>query len=194
VVNLIHNPEVAHFHGTGPLSFDSVVGNADGRLVVAMDRGRRLRMAHLLQDDAQDFGLFGIEVQGAKFRFGGGGGDVFQDGAERVDGTVEANRLIVLWQMAQAIMATSRAAGLGLIEIRGVGVDLQDHVGQIETDDSIRMRMKIIQQLVGADLSGLGWMALLAGFQNGGINGAAVVEEGANNLHDAFLFGLREEW
>ena len=49
---LVHDPKVAHFHGTGPLAFDCAVGYTDHCGVVAVDWGRRLRVAHLVQDKA----------------------------------------------------------------------------------------------------------------------------------------------
>ncbi len=46
--DLITNPEKSHFHGTRLLPFDGVVGYADGRCVIAVDRGFGFRMSHVV--------------------------------------------------------------------------------------------------------------------------------------------------
>jgi hypothetical protein len=50
VIHLVDNPKVAHFHCAGALAFNGAVGYADRRGVVTVDRGRGLRMAHLVED------------------------------------------------------------------------------------------------------------------------------------------------
>jgi hypothetical protein len=71
VRHLIYNPEVAHFHGSRALAFYGAVRNADRRGVVTVDRGRGLGMAHLVEDEAQDFGFLNIQEEGSEFCFCG---------------------------------------------------------------------------------------------------------------------------
>ena len=162
VLNLIHHPKVSHFHGERALSFDGTIGNADGRFVVTMNRCRWLWMSHFFEDDAEDFGFLRVEEEGAELSFRGGGGHVLQHGAQGVDGSIELNRLIVFGVMAHEVMATSRAAGLGLVDVRGIRVNLKNHVGRIKTDDSVGMGGEIIKEMRGSAVGCLGGLGLLA--------------------------------
>lgn len=48
VSDLIGDPKIPHFHGTGALAFDSVVGNSGGGAVIADDGCGRLGVTHFL--------------------------------------------------------------------------------------------------------------------------------------------------
>ena len=50
VAGLIRDPKIAHFHGAGSLMLDSIIRYTDGRVVVTVNRGRRLWVAHFGQD------------------------------------------------------------------------------------------------------------------------------------------------
>jgi hypothetical protein len=52
---LVHDPKITHFHGSGALAFYGVIGDANCGGVVAVDRGRRLGMAHFLENQSDDF-------------------------------------------------------------------------------------------------------------------------------------------
>jgi hypothetical protein len=58
--NFITHPKISHFHRSRPLAFDSVVCDADGRGVVAMDRGFRLGMSQFFERHAKNHALFAI--------------------------------------------------------------------------------------------------------------------------------------
>ncbi len=47
VADLVHDPKVAHFHRAGSLSFDCIVGDANGCGVIAVAWRGTLGMAHL---------------------------------------------------------------------------------------------------------------------------------------------------
>jgi hypothetical protein len=68
--NSICNPKESHFHGLRALALDGVVGDAYGGGVIAIDRDWWLRMAHLIECDAKNCGLFAIEKEGAELGFG----------------------------------------------------------------------------------------------------------------------------
>ena len=48
--NLVRNPEVSHLHGTGALVFNSVVGNAGGSRVVAVNGRGWLGVAKFMEN------------------------------------------------------------------------------------------------------------------------------------------------
>lgn len=87
--DLVCDPEVSHFHRTGTLALNGVVGNAGGGGVVAVEGCGWLWVAEFLEDEANDAAFFGIDKEGAQFGLGGGGSDEFEDGADDVDGTIE---------------------------------------------------------------------------------------------------------
>ena len=71
VAGLIRDPEVAHFHGGGSLAFYSIIGYTDSGVVVTVNGGRWLGMAHFFEDESEDFDFLGIEEKGPEFGFGG---------------------------------------------------------------------------------------------------------------------------
>jgi hypothetical protein len=77
LVNLIGNPKISHFHGTRTLSFDGAIDDTHGGGVIAADFDRRLGMAHLVKDNAQDLGLLAIEKKSTEFGLRGGCSDEF---------------------------------------------------------------------------------------------------------------------
>jgi hypothetical protein len=95
IADLIDDPKVAHFHRAGSLTFYGVVGDSDGSGVVAMYGRGRLGMAHFFENEADDFDFLSVEKKGAKLGLGGRCGDVFEYGAQTVDGTVENDWLVV---------------------------------------------------------------------------------------------------
>jgi hypothetical protein len=58
--NFIAHPKISHFHRTRALSFHGVVGDADGRRIVAMDRRMRLGMSQFFERHAENHALFAI--------------------------------------------------------------------------------------------------------------------------------------
>jgi hypothetical protein len=54
------NPEKSHFHGPRTLTFDGVVGYADGSRIVAINGYGGLRMAHFFECYAKNCRLFAI--------------------------------------------------------------------------------------------------------------------------------------
>jgi hypothetical protein len=88
VCNLVDDPKVAHFHCAGALLLDSAVGNAHLHGIVAVDRGQWLGMAHLVEDELDDFGFLNVQEDGAEFGFGGRCSYQLEDSAERVNGAI----------------------------------------------------------------------------------------------------------
>ncbi len=75
LVHSICNPKKSHLHGPRTLTFDGVVGYANGSRVVAINGYWGLRMAHFFEGYAKNRGLFAIEEEGAEFGFGGRSND-----------------------------------------------------------------------------------------------------------------------
>ena len=65
------NPEKSHLHGPRSLTFDGVVGYADGSRIVAIDWDRGLWMSHFFEGHSKNCCLLAIQEQGAEFGFGG---------------------------------------------------------------------------------------------------------------------------
>ncbi len=82
VADLIDDPKIAHFHRAGSLPFNSIVCDADCCGVIAMDWRGRLGMAHLFEDEADDFDFLDVEEQGTEFGFCCGSRNVFEYGAQ----------------------------------------------------------------------------------------------------------------
>ena len=85
-------------------------------------------MPQLGKRETEHFGLFGIQKEGAQFCFGGGCGDELENCARDVNGTVELDGRAVAWDAAQEEVAAGAAAGFWSREVRGVGMDVENHI------------------------------------------------------------------
>ena len=69
--NLVGNPKIAHFHGSGALAFYGVVRDAGGGRIIAVYGRWWLWVTEFLQDEAKDASFFCVNKEGTKFGFGG---------------------------------------------------------------------------------------------------------------------------
>jgi hypothetical protein len=59
--NFITHPEITHFHRSRALSFNSVVGNANGGGVIAMNVSFWLGMAEFFKRESENHPFFAVE-------------------------------------------------------------------------------------------------------------------------------------
>jgi hypothetical protein len=64
VADLVDDPEVPHFHGSGALAFHGAVGNSYGGGIVTVNGRGWLRVTHFLKDEAYDFDFLSVEEEG----------------------------------------------------------------------------------------------------------------------------------
>ena len=79
-------------------------------------------------------------------------------------------------------------------EIRGVAVNLENHVAGVVADNGIRVRSAVVQELGDGLECGMCSVGLLRGdgsngSEHGGVNSPCIIEEGSKNFLDAF--GIR---
>ena len=72
VSDLIAYPKISHLERTRALLLHGAVGNAYGGVVIAMDQGRRLGMAHLGQGESNRSALFDVHEESPQLRLGRG--------------------------------------------------------------------------------------------------------------------------
>ena len=87
--NPIVDPVELHVHGLGPALFAGVIGNGVGRGVVSCSGGRRLWVAHAVEDLPDGDTLLEIEEERREFCLGCRGENVLGDGGDVQDGTIE---------------------------------------------------------------------------------------------------------
>ena len=122
--NPIPDPMPAHVDRLRHFEVDAIGRETDSNLIVAEDRGRGLRVAHV----GQDLPLVGCDAGGGK---GAGilclrheGADDGYAGAVSGDGVV---RWGVVLEVAEEVMAAGDTAGAGSGQVGGVGVTPQHH-------------------------------------------------------------------
>jgi hypothetical protein len=138
-----------HVHGLGPLLFHGLVGETSGRGVVDLNGRGRVRMAELKERGADGYRLLGIEVARADFSLGGRPNDDVDDGAERVDGSIEGRDAGrrgsgVDRRGAEGKMPSGTAARTCLGEVRGIAVQVQAYVASVVADDGQWVRYRIV--------------------------------------------------
>ena len=191
----VFDPVEAHVNGFGTTLFDSVVGDAGSAGIVSLDGSGWLGMAHLGEGGAEPGTIFGIIEEGAKFSFGGGGHNSLDDGAVDVNGAVERwrSRVGIGWgsrifgEGAEEEDATGTGTGFGLREVRGVTVDMENHPAGGVADRGIWMGGTVVEELSDGLSSGFSTFRLgrrkgSKGNKHCGVNGARIVEDGANDF------------
>jgi hypothetical protein len=187
-----------HFHGMGALTFDSVIDNANSSSVVNVYWYWRLWMSKLAQGKTKDFGFLGIDEEGSQFGFSGGCSDQFEDDASDVNCTVHFDWITVDGYTAKEEITTGTAAGKRAEEIQSIGMYIENHIGCMVLNCSIRMGLDVVEELVNLFLGVLSGGRLLCGnvgksHQYGGVDSTCIVKEATNNLLHAFFTSVVEE-
>ncbi len=103
-----------HLHRTGALPFNHAVCNADGRCIIAMDRGFQLRMSHISKDAAKNNAGLEIVEQSPQFCLGCGSNNESNDICTHVEGAINADWGVVLGHPPHEKMPASLTVGLPL--------------------------------------------------------------------------------
>ena len=155
-------------------------------------------MAHLGEGSTQWYRFFPIDKETTNFSFGVGGKDVALDAAFAVDG------IVVCWlpwwglvwidgSIAEEVVSSRTTLAVGLAQIGGIRVDVQDHVSGGELEDGIQVSGGIVEEAsdtVRCVAGGIGLFRCygIEGHGNFSINGAAIKEKFDQDLLDAIGF------
>lgn len=60
-------------------------------------------------------------------------------------GTIKLDWKVVLWDPTKEIMAANAASCVGLVEVRGVIMDVKDHVGGSKSNGGIGVSSTVVQ-------------------------------------------------
>ena len=181
-----------HVKGLG--SFPAHVAGEDsvGGCVVSLDRGGRLRVAHLGEGSADGDGLLAVEEKCTGFCFRGRSYDSV-DGLKlgeywTISGQSWVN--VVGWCIvAEVEVARGAAVCFRLDKIRGVAVDVETHVTSVELDDGVRLRGRVVHEHFHIFHGVSGGRGLFGAYvvernKHREVNSLCDVEEGASNtLH-----------
>jgi hypothetical protein len=90
-------------------------------------------------------------------------------------------------QVAEEEDATSARAGDAFGKVRGVAMDVEDHGAGVVTQSGVGMGCAIVEKLHDSNCCGFPASRMCGGRgakgnQHGGVNGAHIIEEGANDL------------
>lgn len=199
LADAIADPVEAHVDGFGAALLDSVVDDAFGTGVVSLDWSGGLGPAHGDECVSKDTGVLGVDEEGAEFGFGGGGEDSTHDTADDMDGSIEwrsggIGQMIVGDFAAEMVEASSARASFGLGVVGGVALDLENHVAGVVAKSGVGIGGSVVEKMgcsfgccLGA--AGLGRGERAEGDEHGGVNGAGVEEEGADDCLESSDFG-----
>jgi hypothetical protein len=137
-------------------------------------------MSEFFEAYPHDFGLLCIEKEGTEFGFRCGGSDELEDRACDVDSTVYEDRVAVTWNAAEEEIAPSVTSCLQGAKIGSIGMDVEDHVGRVESKFGCGMCCHIIKKLVDASIGLFCGVALLGGgcqksHENSWVDGACII-------------------
>ena len=186
----IPDPMPAHVDRLRHLEVDAVGRETDSNLIVAEDRGRGLRVAHV----GQYLPLVGCDAGGGE---GAGilclrheGADDRNAGAVGGDGVVGWG---VIAEVPEEVMATGDTAGAGSGKVRGVGVAAEYHCGGAVDFSAVGVGGDVAEEAVESDDGGGGGGGLLRSKGTGsgkdaGIQCPTIVKQIANGYLQ--FFGL----
>ena len=182
----ITDPVKSHVNGTGWLLGYGVVGEFGGCGIVCLDGCGWLRVAHFVEHGSDDFGTVAIQVEGTNFGFKCRGHDILDDGCEDAQGALLWFWFWV-WFATEKEVSTSAAASLGLREVGGGAVYLEDHVAGTILDAGIVMGCGVIEELVDDFLGGFSGFALLGTesakcSKHGAVDCSGIIQEYTNDL------------
>ena len=133
-------------------------------------------MPEFLKGCAKGCRLFGVMEKGAKFRFGGGGEDHFDNGREMEDGDIEDVGIRFVAKEEMSALSAPRPYG---IEVRGVAVNFEDHVTGVIADGAGGVAGAVVKKLeacvfCNGGSSCLSRGELTQGSEDGGVNSTTV--------------------
>jgi hypothetical protein len=163
LADAVTNPVEPHVNGLGSTLFDSVIGDANGGVVVCLDRSRGLGVAHFFEAGADGTSILEVVEEGTQFRFGGTGEDLVHGVAEDVDWSIQWwwREGWIRGTVAQVVVASGSGAGISFREVGGIAVNVEDHVTGMVADGSIGVGSTVVQELGGCGHGGSGALALL---------------------------------
>ena len=124
----VMDPVEAHVDGFGALLFDGVICKSNSGLVVYLHGCGLLGVAEFAEQCADGDSFLSIDIGGEYFGFGVQSHDVGNDFRHGVNGSIEPRESSggICWirqAVADKIMATGAALGVGRGKVRGVAVD-----------------------------------------------------------------------
>ena len=160
--------------------FDGVVDDANCGSIIDVNRSRQLGMSEFFKAYPHDFGLLCIEKEGTEFGFHCEGSNELEDCAADVDSAVDEDRVAVTWNAAKEEVSPSTTLCLWGAKIGSIGMDIEDHVGCVESNFGIRMCCHIIKKLVYAYVGFFCGFALLGGncqksHEDSWVNGTCII-------------------
>lgn len=184
LADAVANPVEPHIHGLAAAGLDGVVGETDSALVVAKDERVLLGVAHISEDSTEGFTMSGVDEEGAVLCFGSGGDNDIEQGADDEEGAVDLRGLVAV---AEVRDAADDRAGIGAGKVRGIGLDVEDHVAGAEDHFIGWMGARISEEAVGGIGDGDGGLGLGRGQRgdsgdHGVIDHQGVVEHASHNL------------
>ena len=120
-------------------------------------------MSKFFEAYPHDFGLLCIEKEGTEFGFCCEGSNKLEDCAGDVVSTIDEDRVAVTWNAAEEEIAPSATLCLRGAKIGSIGMDVEDHVGRMESNFGTGMCCLIINKLVDASVGFFCRVALLGG-------------------------------
>ena len=188
------DPVKAHVFGFRPFLFDGVVCKTFGGGVIYIDGGGQLGMAEFGKGGMNGDSLLAVEEGISDFGFCGGRHNVAHDLGDGMDGAVEGWTGVgstgrVQGAVDKDVVPDGAAPCLWLQKIRGVAVDMEDHVTGRIADVHARMGGGVVEEpedLIICLLGGLGLLGVnrSKGGKHGRVDGDGVVQLGDDDLLD----------
>jgi len=161
ILDAILEPIEMHVNCFGPFLFDSSIEDAAGDTVVSWDDSGQLGPSHFMEGLLEGGSGLGIDECRAGLGFGGRREDIAHDASEDMEGSIErrSEAMEFVGVGAKPKETSGSGASVGLREIGGICVVVEDHVTGKEFDDSFGMGGCIVEQVnagMGGGFSGAG--------------------------------------
>jgi len=161
VLDAILEPIETHVNCFGAFLLHSSIEDATGDTVVSCDESGRLGPSHFMESLPEGDSGLGIDECRAGLGFGGGRDDIAHDASEDMEGSIErcGEAMEFVGMGAEPKETSGSGASIGLREVGGIGVIVEDHVAGNEFDDAIGMGGCIVEQVnagMGGGFSGAG--------------------------------------
>jgi len=187
VLDAILEPTEMHVNGFGVFLFDSSIEDAAGDTVVSCDETGRLGPSHFMESLPEGDSSLGID----ECRAGRQRDDIAHDASEDMEGSIErrCEAMECVGVGAEPKETSGSGASLGLREVGGICVIVEDHVAGKEFYDSIGMGGCIVKQVnagMGGGFSGAGLLQSngAKGHGHGVVDSTGIAEEDTHNLSD----------
>jgi len=159
LADAVDDPIETHVDRFAPLGANGLGSEADGTLVVTPNESRRLGITEGVENLSLVDTYLGVGEKACIFRLGNSSAN------HRYPRAVAENRSVVEGRVggAQVVVATGGGARVWAVEVGGVGIYTEDHVGRVKRENVVGVAFGITEEAEGGFEGGFGGLGLGGG-------------------------------